>query len=204
MAINWNEVRFKASYGRLSECPRDDKIEFSLIGRSNVGKSSLINALLKRKGIAKISGTPGKTQTLNYFDIDGQFYMVDLPGYGYAKVSKTKRALFKKLIDNYIFQRPNMVCTFVLLDTRVKPMQTDMDFINSLAERQIPQVLVFTKADKLKPDELEANMERYHETLSKYWHDLPQEFITSSKTGRGIDDLRAFIENCYFSILEEQ
>lgn len=192
--MRWSQVNFEGSFTKLSQCPSTNLLEIGIIGRSNVGKSSLINCLLDRKSIAKVSGTPGKTQTLNYYNIDSQFYIVDLPGYGYARVSKKQRALFKSIIENYLFHREQLICTLVLLDIRVKPMQSDMDFINRLAERGVPQIHVFTKVDKLKPDEIDAQLKFYKDALLKNWETLPKQFYTSSKTKEGLNELRAYLE----------
>jgi GTP-binding protein len=198
----WKKVEFKGSFTKLAQLPTNSVPEISFIGRSNVGKSSLINALAGRKNLAKVSGTPGKTRTLNYFLVNDAFYLVDLPGYGYAKVAKTDRKAFQNMVYDYLFQRSNMVCTFVLLDLRINPMEKDMDFINLLAQKQVPQCFIFTKADKLKKQQRARQYEKYQQTLLKYWEELPPRFISSSKTGEGVEELINFISQMIEEIRE--
>ena len=199
---SWNDVEFKGSFTRLEQLPGDQLMEVSFIGRSNVGKSSLINAMVGRKSLAKVSGTPGKTRTLNYYLVEDKFYLVDLPGYGYAKVAKTDRKAFQKMVYDYLFQRPTMICTFVLLDMRINPMEKDIEFINLLARKEVPQCFVFTKADKLKEQARKKQYEKYRSTLLKYWEELPPHFISSSKTGEGIKELVNFISQMIEEIKE--
>ena len=198
----WNNVEFKGSFTKLSQLPTDSLLEVSFIGRSNVGKSSLINALVGRKKLAKVSGTPGKTRTLNYYLVENAFYLVDLPGYGYAKVGKADRRAFQKMVYDYLFQRSNMICTFVLLDLRINPMDKDIEFINLLAEKQVPQFFIFTKADKLKASERITQYEKYEKALLKHWAELPPHFISSSKTGEGIEELVNFVSQMIEDIKE--
>lgn len=185
---------FAGSYAKESQCPRDGKPEYAFIGRSNVGKSSLVNMLTKRKSIARISRTPGKTQLLNYFLINGSWYLVDLPGYGYAKISKKKRQEWQRMIRTYLKTRYTLQSAFVLIDSNVPPQQIDLDFMNELGAEQIPFSIVYTKADRLKPQELEDNIAEIRKAILNDWEDLPPEFITSSNTGRGREELLAYID----------
>lgn len=198
----WNNVEFKGSFTKLSQLPTESLLEVSFIGRSNVGKSSLINALVGRKKLAKVSGTPGKTRTLNYYLVENSFYLVDLPGYGYAKVGKADRRAFQKMVYDYLFQRSNMICTFVLLDLRINPMDKDIEFINLLAEKKVPQFFIFTKADKLKKNEQIMQYEKYQKALLKHWAELPPHFISSAKTGEGIEELVNFVSQMIEDIKE--
>ncbi len=188
------KASFLTSSSKPNQCPEADKPEYAFIGRSNVGKSSLINMLCNQNGLAKTSSTPGKTQLINHFNIDDSWYLVDLPGYGYAKVSKTQRKQFKLLIDTYLRHRSNLMCLFVLVDIRHKPQAADLEFMHQMGVWGIPFVIVFTKADKLKPTEIEKNTEIYKNTLLKEWEDLPQFFITSSEKGDGKEEILSFIE----------
>ncbi len=169
--------------------PHQTQPEFAFIGRSNVGKSSLINMLCERKGLAKTSSTPGKTQTLNLFRINETLQICDLPGYGYAKVSKKTREKFGKMIGFYLKERPNLYCLFVLLDLRLPPQKIDLDFIADCGENQIPMVLVGTKADKLKAAELEQNVEGLKTALLEMWEEIPPLIISSSEDKRGRDEV---------------
>lgn len=185
---------FIGSFTTLGQCPPPNKPEYAFIGRSNVGKSSLINMLTGRNKLAKISGTPGKTQTINHFLINENWYLVDLPGYGYAKVSKTKRKEWQQFIRNYLNKRPNLQCTFVLIDSRIPPQAADLEFINWLGEMHIPFVIVFTKADKLKPRELEGNVKSFNQKMLETWESLPQQFITSAEKKTGRDEVLGLVE----------
>ncbi len=189
------EAKFIKSSQKVKECPKPNLPEYAFIGRSNVGKSSLINMLCKRKKLAKISGTPGKTQLVNHFLIDDKWYLVDLPGYGYAKVSKTKRAIFSKLNENYIFTRENLMCLFVLIDSRIPLQNSDLEFITTLGEREIPFCIVFTKTDKLKKTEYEKQISGLEEQLLEHWEELPPMFYSSSVTAKGRDEILNFIDN---------
>ncbi len=188
------QADFVSSVGDVSKCPAPDKPEFAFIGRSNVGKSSLLNMLTNRKNLAKTSNKPGKTQTINHFIVNGGWYLVDLPGYGYARVSKEKREGFGKIIEGYVLQRKNLHCLFVLLDSRLEPQKIDLDFIQWSGEREIPLCLVFTKADKLTKNQLNRNISIYKTTLLKIWEELPAIIITSSSEKTGKEELLAFIE----------
>ena len=164
------------------KCPKPIFPEYALIGRSNVGKSSLINMLTERKALAKTSGTPGKTQLINHFLIQESFYFADLPGYGYAKVSKKNRAKFADFTIKYLTNRTNLMCVFVLIDSRIKPQKIDLEFMEFCGIKGIPFVMCFTKADKLKNKELEKNISDYKNTMLESWESLPEIFITSSKS----------------------
>jgi len=178
------------------QCPTDtDKPEFAFIGRSNVGKSSLINALIGQKKLAHISNKPGKTQTINHFLINKSWYLVDLPGYGYAKVSKKLRSSFRQIINEYLLNRKNLVGTFVLVDSRHDAMQPDLEFMEWLGKNQIPFAMVFTKTDKLSSSEFHKNALKYKKTLGETWAPLPLIFNTSSETKTGLDQLLEFIES---------
>ncbi|GAB1447846.1 MAG: ribosome biogenesis GTP-binding protein YihA/YsxC [Bacteroidia bacterium] len=177
---------FKMSVSGLKECPKPVYPEYAFIGRSNVGKSSLINMLCGKKEMARTSSTPGKTVSMNYFMINDNWYLVDLPGYGFAKRSKTLRHEWSHSLSEYIKKRENLACVFVLVDSRIPPQLNDLSFVNFLGENQIPFSIIFTKLDKLKPQEAEANIEAFCEEMSKDWAHLPDMFRTSAldKTGR--------------------
>jgi len=189
------QSEFVSSYADVRKCPPPNKPEFAFIGRSNVGKSSLINMLTKRKGLAKTSSTPGKTQTINHFIINNSWYLVDLPGYGYASVSQEKREGFGKIIEQYVLQRENVHCLFILIDARLKPQKKDLDFIYWSGSRGIPICLLFTKSDKLKKNELQKNMSLYQSTLLETWEELPPIIITSATEKMGRTELLTFIGN---------
>lgn len=184
---------FAGSYPSESQCPADGKPEYAFIGRSNVGKSSLINLLAGRKNIAHISRTPGKTQLINYFLVNGEWYLVDLPGYGYARISKRKRQEWRRMIEGYLQKRFTLQCAFVLVDANVPPQQLDIGFINWLGEARIPFVIVYTKTDRLKPEELETNIGLIRKALLEHWNELPRQFVTSSVGGQGKEDILQFI-----------
>lgn len=187
-------AKFIMSNSDYKKCPTPDLPEYAFIGRSNVGKSSLINALTNRKSLAKTSGKPGKTQLINHFMINDDWYLVDLPGYGYASVSKTKRAEFQVFLRAYLKNRENLMCTFVLLDSRLEPQKIDMEFMQWMGEQQIPFVMVFTKIDKLNSSQLNKNMKKYQSKMLSSWESLPKIFHTSSVTKFGSDDILKFIE----------
>ena len=188
------KAEFVSSVADVRKCPPPDKPEFAFIGRSNVGKSSLLNMLTSRKNLAKTSNKPGKTQTINHFIINDHWYLVDLPGYGYASVSKEKRAGFGKIIETYVLKRENLNCLFILVDSRLEPQKIDLEFIQWAGEKEIPLCLVFTKADKLTRNQLRSNLARYETTLRKSWDELPAILITSSTDKTGKDELLSFIE----------
>ncbi|MCH4896454.1 YihA family ribosome biogenesis GTP-binding protein [Marinilabiliaceae bacterium JC040] len=189
-----NSSKFLMSNTDYKKCPAPNRPEYAFIGRSNVGKSSLINMLTERKSLAKVSGRPGKTQLINHFEINDFWYLVDLPGYGYAKISKTLIAKINKIIHSYILGRENLVCLFVLVDCRHEPQKVDMDFMNWLGENGIPFQIVFTKADKLTKTKLHTNLSFYKEELLKTWEELPRMYVTSSSSRLGKDELISFIE----------
>lgn len=174
---------FIKSAPQWTECPEGNLPEYAFIGRSNVGKSSLINMLAERKDLAKTSGTPGKTQLINVFKMQESWYLTDLPGYGYARVSKNKRGEFQKMITNYLTQRPNLVNTFVLIDSRIPAQKIDLEFMEWLGESQIPFSMVFTKIDKISSAALQKNLLNYKKEMLKTWESMPQVF-TSSATGK--------------------
>lgn len=187
-------AEFVSSYVKLDQLPRPEKPEYAFIGRSNVGKSSLINMLTGRKYLAKISSTPGKTQTINHFIINNEWYLVDLPGFGYAKTSKTLRALWKGFTFEYLKQRENLLCVCVLLDSRLEPQKIDLEFMEWLGKNGIPFVMVFTKADKNTKRELVKNLENYQRKMLETWEFLPQIFVTSSEKQTGKEELLAFFD----------
>lgn len=187
------EAIFLQSNTEYEKCPKPDKPEYAFIGRSNVGKSSLINTIVQKKGLAKTSQTPGKTQLINHFLIDQKWYLVDLPGYGYAKISKTEREKFEGMIHNYLSHRENLLCTFVLVDIRHEPQKIDMEFINRLGEEGIPFCLVFTKADKLSKTAVDKNVEIYQQKVLETWEEMPQFYISSSVTGTGKEEILQLI-----------
>ena len=182
------------SNSEVAKCPNDRLPEYAFIGRSNVGKSSLINMLMQRKNLAKTSGRPGKTQLINHFVVNKNWYLVDLPGYGYAKVSKKAKKTFQKFITNYFSKRKQLVLAFVLVDCRHEPQAIDLDFMHYLGEEQIPFSIVFTKADKLKPKALERNLKAYEVRMLEDWEAMPHYFVTSSSNGDGRDDLLDYID----------
>ena len=181
------------SNSNVTKAPKDRIPEYAFIGRSNVGKSSLINMLMGRKDLAKTSGKPGKTQLINHFKINDNWFLVDLPGYGYAKISKKKRTIFQYFIENYFKERQQLVCTFVLIDSRHDPQKIDLEFMQFLGENQIPFCIVFTKADKLGSSKLNKQIISYKKKLLASWETLPTSFITSSSTGLGKDEFLEFI-----------
>lgn len=190
-----NTAEFTLSAPRESMCPKDNRIEYAFIGRSNVGKSSLINMLCGKKKLAKTSAMPGKTLLINHFIINREWYLVDLPGYGYAKRSKTEKARLEQMISGYILQRKQLACVFVLVDVRHEPQQIDLEFINWLGASGIPFAIVFTKADKLSVGKVAGNVEAYKAKLTETWEELPPIFITSSETRVGKEELLGYIDS---------
>jgi len=187
------KARFICSSPGLKGCPKPDMPEHAFIGRSNVGKSSLINMITRHKGLAKTSSTPGKTRLINHFVIDDRWLLADLPGYGYAKVSKSQRETWPSLIRNYLIQRKNLLNTFVLIDIRLEPQTIDMEFIRWLGTHQLPFAIVFTKSDKLSKVKTKDSVDSYCQTLLEEWEELPPVFITSSTKGTGREEILEFI-----------
>lgn len=187
-------TEFIKSSGKWQDCPDPVLPEYAFIGRSNVGKSSLINAMANKKDLAKTSQTPGKTQLINHFLINEEWYLTDLPGYGYAKVSKSLRKDFEKLITQYILNRTNLVNLFVLIDIRHSPQQIDLDFMQWCGESGIPFSIVFTKADKLRGNAAVINTEEYRKKMEEFWDELPPMYITSAEKKQGGDEILSFIE----------
>ncbi len=188
------KVEFKGSYPSIESLPKAEQAEFAFIGRSNVGKSSLINMICNHKDLAKTSSKPGKTQHIVRFQVDSKWYLVDLPGYGYAKISKESREKFGILIQEYILERESLNCLFVLIDSRLEPQKIDVEFMEWLGESQVPFVIVFTKTDKLKPSELTQNVENNKAELLKTWEFLPDIFITSATKKLGNVEILNFID----------
>ena len=191
---------FVISNTDIDKCPKERIPEYAFIGRSNVGKSSLINMLTGRKSLAKTSGKPGKTQLINHFKINDNWFLVDLPGYGYAKVSKKNRSIFAKFIYEYLEKRENLICTFVLVDSRHEPQKIDMLFMEWLGQNQIPFVIVFTKMDKLSSSQLNKNITKYKTEMLKLWEDIPQTFRSSAESGLGKSEILKFIEHTNTSV----
>jgi GTP-binding protein len=187
-------AKFLTSQTKVENLSPPDKPEYAFIGRSNVGKSSLINMLMGNSKLAKVSGTPGKTQTINHFEVDRSWYLVDLPGYGYAKTAKTDRASWKKMIDDYVMKRENLMCVFVLLDLRLPLQKNDLEFMNNLGEQGIPFVIAYTKADKVGKVSFQKNVKIITTGLLEYWEELPTQFITSAETSEGQAEILKFIE----------
>ncbi len=190
---------FLQSNIKIDTLPSPDKPEYAFIGRSNVGKSSLINMLCQRKQLAKTSSTPGKTITINHFIINESWYLVDLPGYGFAKRSQKDREAWKIMLSDYLTHRQNLVCTFVLVDSRLEPQKIDLEFMAFLGENEIPFAIIFTKADKLKAGRLAENISFYKNQLLEQWEELPPVFISSSETAQGRDEILDAIESWGFS-----
>lgn len=189
-----HKAEFVTSSAKVDQCPPAEKPEYAFIGRSNVGKSSLINMITGRKKLAKVSGSPGKTILINHFIIDDRWYLVDLPGYGYAKRSKSERSKWQKMIRNYLMTRPSLLTIFLLIDVRHEAQANDLEFMKWLAVSQIPFTIVFTKADKLKLSHKNENIAAYKRRLSEDWEELPNMITTSSVDTTGRDELLNFIE----------
>ncbi len=196
------EAKYLVSNQDFRACPAPDFPEYAMIGRSNVGKSSLINMLTQQKGLAKTSQQPGKTQLINHFVIDRKWYLVDLPGYGYARVSKSEREKWGVMLHDYLRYRPNLVSVFVLVDSRIPPQKSDLEFMEMLGEEGIPFYIVLTKTDKLKKSQLEAFLEQYRQKLLESWEELPPFLVTSSETGAGREELLEVIDSCNQAFLK--
>lgn len=190
------DAKFIISNSRADMCPKHDRPEYAFIGRSNVGKSSLINMLTGRKSLAKTSSTPGKTLLINHFLINNDWYLVDLPGYGYAQRGKSEMMKLKNLIEHYVLEREELTCLFVLIDSRHELQAKDAEFIRLLGENGVPFGIIFTKADKLSKTAAKNNVEHICKALSEEWEELPPYFVTSSATGLGKDEVLGFIDDC--------
>jgi GTP-binding protein len=188
-------AEFITSNTRTDKLPPPVIPEYAFIGRSNVGKSSLINMLVNKKGLAKISQTPGKTQLINHFLINGNWYLVDLPGYGYAKTSKSNRGDWEKFVRYYLKNRENLQCVFALIDSRLEPQKSDLDFCSWLGENSVPFVTVYTKTDKQSDHKTSQNVSKFNEALLQYFEEIPQQFITSATLQRGRDEILAFVDD---------
>ena len=198
--MNIAHAEFVMSNTRVEQCPKSKLPEYAFIGRSNVGKSSLINMLCNRKKLAKTSSRPGKTQLINHFLINKQWHLVDLPGYGYARVSKTQKKTFQKFITNYFIKRKELISAFLLIDFRHKPQNLDLEFMSWLGENFIPFSIIFTKSDKLKEKEIKGNTTKYLKRLEEDWEEVPKYFITSSEKRIGKDELLNYIDEINQSI----
>ncbi|WP_420385677.1 ribosome biogenesis GTP-binding protein YihA/YsxC [Roseivirga sp.] len=190
----FTQASYLISSPSYDQCPKPDRFEIAFIGRSNVGKSSLINMLTGRKNLAKTSGKPGKTQMINHFLIDDSWYLVDLPGYGYAKTSKKNRDAWAEMIEDYLVHRESLQIVFVLVDSRLDPQKIDMEFINWLGENGVPFAIVFTKADKQSVNKGQQNMAKFRKVMKKTWEELPVFFLTSSESGLGKEELTEYIQ----------
>ncbi len=190
-----NKAVFKCSSEKISQVPKDSLPDIAFIGRSNVGKSSLINMLTQHKGLAKVSATPGKTRLINHFTINDSWYLVDLPGYGYARTSKSTRGGFAKIITDYVFKCEKMHFLFVLVDSRLEPQKIDLEFIEQLGMNGVPFGIIFTKADKLSKTQLQRSVTAYQKRLAEQWEELPPMFISSSEKGTGRDEIVGYIED---------
>lgn len=194
--MNITKAVFKCSSERISQVPKDDLRDVAFIGRSNVGKSSLINMLTGNKSLAKVSGTPGKTRLINHFLINDSWYLVDLPGYGYAKVSRAARGEFSKIITDYVLKCRKMHYLFVLVDSRLEPQRIDLDFIEMLGREGVPFGIIFTKTDKISQAVLSRNVKTYRATLSEQWEELPTMLFSSSEKGTGREAILDHIAQC--------
>jgi len=188
-------AEFVISNSDVDKCPANRLPEYAFIGRSNVGKSSLINMLMQRKSLAKTSGRPGKTQLINHFLINKNWYLVDLPGYGYARVSKSAKKVFQKFITKYFEKREQLVLAFVLIDCRHEAQPVDLEFMHWMGEQQVPFAIVFTKADKLKPNAIQRNVEAYQLKMLETWEEMPLHFVTSASKSTGRDELLNYISS---------
>lgn len=196
-------AEFIISNTEVANCPKETLPEYAFIGRSNVGKSSLINMLVNQKNLAKTSGKPGKTQLINHFKINNAWFLVDLPGYGYAQISKSKRKTFQEFIKAYFLERKQLVCTFVLIDSRLEPQKIDLEFMQFLGENNIAFCIVFTKSDKLKTTKLNNNIAIYNETMTQsLWESMPTYYVTSAIAKAGRDELLNYIETLNQEVAE--
>lgn len=198
------DAAFLMSNSRVDQCPPPTLPEYAFIGRSNVGKSSLINMLTERKGLAKTSSLPGKTQLINHFLINKEWYLVDLPGYGYAKTSKTNRVQWGRMIKFYLTQRENLACVFVLIDSRHPAQAVDLEFMEMLGTEGIPFVMVFTKADKQSGSRTHQQVTDYMKKMGENWEEVPRHFVTSAEEKTGRDEVLSFIEEVNRQLAEEK
>ncbi len=198
------QAEFVISSPTVALCPKSDKPEYAFIGRSNVGKSSLINMLTQRKGLAKTSATPGKTLLINHFLINQEWHLVDLPGYGYARRGREQREQLRQMIEGYILRRQQMACLFLLIDSRHEPQKIDVDFTRWLGENGVPFAIVFTKADKLGKGKLNDNVQLFLKKMSEEWEELPPHFVTSSQDRTGREELLGYIQEINSSLKEAQ
>lgn len=196
-------AKFIGAFPKTDDCPKTEFAEFAFIGRSNVGKSSLINLITNRKELAKVSKTPGKTQTINFFLIDESWHLVDLPGYGYAKVSKSSREVFSKMIKYYITNREQLLNVFVLIDSTISPQKIDLEFINWLGEIHVPFSIIFTKSDKDKALAIQKNIKAFKNKMLETWFELPNMILTSSEKNRGSKEIMQYIKTCLANHEEE-
>lgn len=187
-------AEFVQSVVEWQKCPSPNLPEYAFIGRSNVGKSSLINMLMKNNKLAKTSSKPGKTQTINHFLINKNWYLVDLPGYGYASISKAMREKWQKMIRDYLMKRENLQLVFVLIDSRLEPQKIDLEFINQLGKDGIPFAIIFTKTDKISTPKIQSNVQKFYNKLAEQWEEMPYRLLSSSESGRGRDEILDFIE----------
>jgi len=190
-----HQAQYVGSYVKLEELPRSGLPEFAFIGRSNVGKSTLINRLLGRKNLARTSSQPGKTRTINFYALGKDRYYVDLPGYGYAKTSRTQRQQWLQMVNNYLRHRPQLACVFVLIDASIPPQAIDLAFVDRLGEYGVPFCLVFTKIDKTSTKDIQRNIRNFLEKMQQHWEELPPQFQVSALKNRGIDQLRLYIDS---------
>jgi len=196
-------AEFIISNTDVENCPKEQLPEYAFIGRSNVGKSSLINMLVNQKNLAKTSGKPGKTQLINHFKINNSWFLVDLPGYGYAQISKSKRKTFQEFIKDYFLQRKQLVCTFVLIDSRLEPQKIDLEFMQFLGEQNIAFCIVFSKSDKVKSTQLNNNIDIYNETMTQsLWESMPTYYVTSATAKAGKEELLNYIESLNQEVTE--
>lgn len=203
LPMNIREAKFLMSNTRVEQCPAPTLPEYAFIGRSNVGKSSLINMLTGHKGLAKTSSLPGKTQLINHFLINNEWYLVDLPGYGYARVSKDARVKWGRMINYYLRQRENLTCVFVLIDARHEPQAVDLEFMEMLGSEGIPFVMIFTKADKLSGTRTQQNVADYLRKMQETWDELPRHFVTSAEEKTGREEVLEFIAEVNRQLAEE-
>lgn len=198
------EAAYVISSPSVEQCPKPDKPEYAFIGRSNVGKSSLINMICGRDALAKISASPGKTKLINHFVVNKEWYLVDLPGYGYAKISQSERKKWEKMIQDYLRKRETLVNIFVLIDSRHMPQKIDLEFVNQLGEWQVPFTLVFTKADKEKPGAVDRHVKAFLDAMRQTWQFLPQSFVTSATKKQGREEILTFIDECNKRVKEDK